>query len=419
MYEDFILPDIGEGIVECEVVTWYVQEGEAVVEDQVIADVMTDKVTVEIPALHNGIISKHYYQQGQIAKVGQPLYQIQIAGAVAAKTEQNLAIETKAEAAVTSSATTTALEVPAHTHIEQANVQDYAQRALATPAVRRIAREQQIDLQRVKGSGKNGRVLKEDLTALQTKLASPACPLPAAAVHNGLVQRSEKISVIRAAMAKQMTAANDIPHFTYSDELDVTRLAKLRMQLKPQLAEQGIQLSFLPFFIKALALAIERFPILNASVNQECTELTYLADINIGIAMDTPAGLLVPNIKRVQDKSIMQIAQALTELIAQARAGKLTREQLTGGTITLSNIGALGGTVATPIINAHELAICALGKLQRLPRFNKKGKVREKMLINVSWSGDHRILDGGTIARFNNAWRDYLEQPESMLLHLR
>lgn len=410
MYEDFILPDIGEGIVECEVVTWYVQEGEAVLEDQVLADVMTDKVTVEIPALHNGVLTKHYYQKGEIAKVGKPLYQIQIEGLTAVTTQTTM--ESKQAIPPQLEEQTVCSQQP----LQKVQEQDYPQRALATPAVRRIAREQQIDLLQVQGSGKGGRVLKEDLTQFQACSASAV--VCAETVTSTLHNRVENISGIRAAMAKQMTAANQIPHFTYVDELNLNKLAKLRAQLKPALTEQGIQLSFLPFFMKALALAIAEFPILNAKLNADCTELTYLADINIGIAMDTPIGLLVPNIKSVQTKSILHIAQELTALIAQARSGKLNREQLTGGTITLSNIGALGGTVATPIINGNEMAICALGKLQRLPRFNKKGKVRQQQLMNLCWSGDHRVLDGGTIARFNNLWRRYLEQPETMLLQL-
>ena len=404
--EDFILPDIGEGIVECEIVDWLVKEGDDIVEDQPVCDVMTDKALVQIPAKYSGKVTKLYYAKGDIAKVHSPLFAMSHAGTAAAQPAEVTAVTTtqaKPAAAVTTPA---------------------AQgKALASPAVRRLARELNIDLSKVPGSGEKGRVYKEDVRAFAQ--GKPAAPAPAQqpvaaqpAVAGG--SRVEPIKGIKAAMARQMVeSVSTIPHFTYCEEIDLTELIALRLSLKDQYAKQGVKLTMMPFFIKALSLAINEFPIMNAQVNSDCTELTYFEDHNIGIAVDSKIGLLVPNIKGCQRKSIIDIANDLTRLTEQAREGRVSPADLKGGTISISNIGALGGTVATPIINKPELAIVALGKVQTLPRFNSKGEVEARQLMQISWSGDHRVIDGGTIARFTNLWKQYLEQPSAMLVAMR
>ena len=229
--------------------------------------------------------------------------------------------------------------------------------------------------------------------------------------------RVESIKGIKAAMAKQMVASvSTIPHFTFCDEIDLTELIALRSSLKEQYKQQGVKLTMMPFFIKALSLALKEFPVLNTKVNDECTELTYFEDHNIGMAVDSKIGLLVPNIKQCQSKSIVDVANAVTRLTEAAREGRVSPDDLKGGTISISNIGAIGGTIATPIINKPEVAIVALGKLQHLPRFDSKGNVVSKAIMQVSWSGDHRVIDGGTIARFNNLWKSYLEEPAKMMM---
>ena len=409
---DFILPDIGEGIVECEVLKWYVKEGEAIKEDQVIADVMTDKVTVEIPAMHDGVIVKHYYQEGEIAIVGQPLFALEIAGDAAAESAPVTSSEPASSDQDTAPASTDSVASTANSSTIAAASED---RALATPAVRKIAREQAIDLQQVAGSGKNGRVLKEDL---QAYLAEDT-PATAAVTQAPAKQRTEPLRGVQAAMAKHMAESmRTIPHFTYAEEFDVTQLEQLRQSLKAELAEQNMRLTQLPFFIKTLASTIKQFPILNSQLNEPATEVTYFEDINVGLAVDTPLGLLVPNIKQVQNKSIAQITVELAELIEQAKAGKLTGEQLKGGTITLSNIGTIGGTVATPIISKPEVAIFALGKAQPLPRYNQQDQLEKRLIMTVSASADHRIIDGATVARFVAHWKRLLESPQQLIMHL-
>ena len=213
-------------------------------------------------------------------------------------------------------------------------------------------------------------------------------------------------------------SVSTIPHFTYCEEIDLTELIALRGELKEVYAKQDIKLTMMPFFMKAMSLAIKEYPVVNSKVNDDCTELTYFNDHNIGMAVDSKVGLLVPNIKQVQTKSILDLANDIMRLTNDARSGRVASEDLKGGTITISNIGAIGGTVATPIINKPEVAIVALGKLQKLPRFNEQGDVEARSIMQVSWSGDHRVIDGGTIARFCNLWKSFLEKPSHMLVHM-
>ena len=217
-------------------------------------------------------------------------------------------------------------------------------------------------------------------------------------------------------MAQRMAeSVATIPHFTFVEELDVTELMLLRRNLNEQHGSDELKITLMPLFIKALSMALKQFPLVNSRANNDFTELTYLANHNIGMAVDGASGLLVPNIKAVEQRSIIDIATQVMSLTAAARSGKINPADLKGGSITISNIGAIGGTVATPIINKPEVAIVALGKIQRLPRFDDQGNVVARNIMTISWSGDHRVIDGGTIARFNNCWKGYLEQPATML----
>jgi len=413
--EDFILPDIGEGIVECEIVEWLVAEGEHIEEDQAVCDVMTDKALVQIPAKYTGTVHKLYYAKGDVAQVHSPLFQMSIAGSGQSQVDVNDAV-VKAQSNAKE-------HTPAAPRCN-VSTQVVNKKAVASPAVRRKAREMDVDLTCVPGSGKNGRIYKEDIeqfvnsevpnTIDTSELNAPVVNTAAVSNEN---TRVEPIKGIKAAMAKQMVASvSSIPHFTFCDEIDLTDLIALRSSLKEQYKQQGIKLTMMPFFIKALSLAMKEYPVLNSKVNDECTELTYFNDHNIGMAVDSKIGLLVPNIKQCQNKSIIDVANAVTRLTDAARDGRVSPDDLKGGTISISNIGAIGGTVATPIINKPEVAIVALGKLQYLPRFDDKGNVISKAIMQISWSGDHRVIDGGTIARFNNLWKSYLEEPAKMMM---
>mgnify|MGYP000041218732 CR=1 FL=1 len=415
---DFILPDIGEGIVECELVEWQITEGQEVQEDQSVADVMTDKALVEITSMYTGRISKLYYAKGEIAKVHQPLFEIEVTD----DGEQNQSEpEPLPVDEVNTSTGSTADEKQDVLNNEQGLISSSNEKAVASPAVRRLARECGIDIHQVKGSGKNGRVYKEDIESHQTSSSEQiqtVSHISAAVVATQ--DRVEPIKGIKAIMAKQMLdSVHRIPHFTYAEELDVTHLEILRAQLKPEFAAQGAKLSMMPFIMKALALTLPEFPILNSRINEDCTEITYLSDINIGMAADTPLGLLVPNIKQVQNLSLLEVALEVNRLAEAARSGKLKPDEMKGASISVSNIGVIGGTVATPIINPPEVAIMAMGRIQTLPRFNDKGEVEARKIMHVSWSGDHRSIAGATTDRFCQKWKNNEENPNTMLTDIR
>ena len=412
---DFILPDIGEGIVECELVEWLVKEGDTVTEDQPIADVMTDKALVQIPAMHSGVIDKLFYKQGEIAKIHKPLFSMVTDESeinsedMEAVSHAKLSIEPTVKdviSQVVSNKTT-------DKKIADINPNELDSKAIASPAVRRVARELGININEVKGSGNKGRVYKEDIVSFEHVGYKDAVKVPTAS------HRVEPIFGIKAITAKAMVeSVSTIPHFTYCEEIDMTELVQLRSDIKEGYEKQDIQLTMMPFFMKAMSLALKEYPIINSQINEDCTELTYFNDHNIGIAVDSTVGLVVPNVKQVQHKSILDLALDISRLTTDARNGKSQLADLKGGTITITNIGAIGGTVAAPIINKPEAAIVALGKLQTLPRFNKKGIVEARSIMQVSWSGDHRIIDGGSIARFCNLWKSFLEKPSNMLVHM-
>lgn len=421
---DFILPDIGEGIVECEIVEWQVKEGDVIEEDQPVVDVMTDKALVQIPAKEHGVVEKLYYAKGDIAKVHEPLFAIRVEGAEGEVARSSTTGQASHKGNAQSSSAQASGANPGQANAPQAARQG---KAIASPAVRRRARELDVDISKVPGSGAKGRVMKEDVESFVARGSTTEQVTTSQQTSDSAVKpstttggtRTEAIRGVKAAMAKAMTeSVSTIPHFTYADEFDLTNVMALQKQLKERYKDEGIRITMMPFFIKALSLALKEFPIMNAQVNADCTEITYFDDHNIGMAVDTKIGLLVPNVKQVQNKSIIDIANEVTRLTQAAREGRVAQEDMKGGTISISNIGVIGGTVATPIINKPEAAIVALGKVQELPRFDAQGNVVARKIMNVSWSGDHRIIDGGTIARFNKRWQEYLEDPTSMLVHM-
>ena len=404
MNKEFILPDIGEGIVECEVIEWKVKVGDLIEEDQIIVDVSTDKAIVEIPSMYNGLVTHLFYAQGEIAKVNSPLFSLEIENSeasTAAVPENDAQIQAQDRPEQLSSPTRSSLVASIN-----------SDSVLSTPAVRKMAREHELDLAEIVGTGKQGRVLKEDI--LNYLSMNKAIISPQYASND-----SDRIEVIKGArkiMGERMgEAVSTIPHFTYMDEMDVTELMHTRQLLKDAYGSEDLKMTLMPLFIKALSLAMIEFPIINSRTNDDYTELTYIKSHNIGMAVDGQTGLLVPNIKNVQTLGLLAIAREVTRLTEAARSGKINPQELAGGTMTISNIGAIGGTMATPIIPKPSVAIVALGKIQTLPRFDEHGNVVARKIMTLSWSGDHRIIDGGTIARFNNLWMSYLQNPALML----
>jgi 2-oxoisovalerate dehydrogenase E2 component (dihydrolipoyl transacylase) len=406
MNKDFILPDIGEGIVECEVIEWKVKEGDLIEEDQIVVDVSTDKAIVEIPSMYNGRVTKLYYQESDTAEVHKPLFAIEVQSA-----EQSG--EQSGEEAAGQSSQQKQPE-PQLQAIAEAPAVATTDKVLTTPAVRKMAREHNFDLATISGTGKQGRVLKEDVLAYLNQKAGKQAPMVQV---NSIQDRREPIKGVRKIMAERMAdSMATIPHFTFIDELDITELMALRADLVKTHGSEDLKITLMPLFIKALSLALNQFPIVNSRANSDFTELTYLASHNIGMAVDGKTGLLVPNIKNVQQLGLLDVAREVDRLKEAARSGVINPADLAGGSITISNIGVIGGTAAMPIINKPEVAIVALGKIQTLPRFDASNNIVSRNILTVSWSGDHRIIDGATIARFNKLWKHYLEQPQTMLL---
>lgn len=418
---DFILPDIGEGIVECELVKWLVSEGDLIEEDQPVAEVMTDKALVEIPAPYKGRVTRLYWKEGDIAKVHAPLFELidesgEGAGEQAKASDESKSPEPEAKQAEAPKQSESAPEAASKHTAKPADSSD-GQRTPASPAVRRLVRENELSLGDIEGSGKDGRVLKADVLSHMEQPVSENTQGKREAQSQEV--RIEPIKGMQAVMAKRMVAsASTIPHFNFSEDIDVTELLSLRQQLKPEAETRGSRLTLMPFIMKAIALAVREYPVLNSQINEDVTEIHYQPSCNVGMAVDSKIGLLVPNVKNVDQLTLLEIADEVTRLTEAAREGRVSQADLKGGTITISNIGALGGTYASPIINAPEVAIVALGRTQKLPRFDANGQVVERSIMTISWAGDHRIIDGGTIARFNNLWKGYLESPQSMLLHL-
>ncbi|WP_043526175.1 2-oxo acid dehydrogenase subunit E2 [Litchfieldella xinjiangensis] len=423
---DFMLPDIGEGIVECELVKWLVGEGDAIEEDQPVVEVMTDKALVEITAPEAGQVTRLYYAEGESAKVHSPLFAYETADA---PQEQSAASDEAQPSDRYDDATPTASQPPSASPASPAGSTGMPQagRIPASPAVRRLVREHGLALSDVPGSGRDGRVLKEDVLAYldngSDRMKGASQSVETGGIHRratlGETTRIEPIRGMQAAMARHMThAASTIPHFVYGDEIDVTELIALRERLKPDAEALGSRLTLMPFIMKAMALAVGDYPVLNSRINDEVTELHYLPACNIGMAVDSQAGLIVPNVKGVERLTLLEIAAEVARLTEAAREGRVSKADLQEGTISISNIGALGGTYAAPIINAPEVAIVALGRVQRLPRFDDEGQVISRAIMTVSWAGDHRVIDGGIIARFCNCWKGYLESPQTMLLQM-
>ncbi|KAF3690548.1 Lipoamide acyltransferase component of branched-chain alpha-keto acid dehydrogenase complex [Channa argus] len=432
----FKLSDIGEGIMEVTVKEWYVKEGDKVSQFDSICEVQSDKASVTITSRYDGVIKKLYYDVDATALVGKPLVDIETESSSEVIQEEDV------------------VETPAMAREEHTHQEIKGHKTQATPAVRRLAMENNIKLSEVVGTGKDGRILKEDILnylARQTGAILPPTPFqeiqtpgpaPAPAAAAAATARpvstpatkpppttpkpvfigkdiTEPLKGFSKAMVKTMTAALKIPHFGYCDEVDLSRLVAVRAELRSVAEARGVKLSYMPFFIKAASLGLLQFPILNASVDEGCQNITYKASHNIGLAMDTSQGLLVPNVKNVQLLSVMEIAQELNRLQALGAAGQLGTGELSGGTFTLSNIGSIGGTYTKPVILPPEVAIGALGKIQILPRFDANDQVVRAHIMNVSWSADHRIIDGATMCRFSNLWKEYLENPASMMLDLK
>lgn len=453
------LPELGEGVTEGELVRWLVKPGDKIQPDQAIAEMMTDKATVEVPSPSSGVVKELKGKEGDVIEVGQVMIVIDTEGAggaveapKATAAPQAPAPAAAKPAAAPASSTKSAATAPAAmtaatvTHAtpgaakpaapsQPANGMDVypppaGAKVLATPATRRLAREMGIDLNVVNGSGIAGRITRDDVmnkgagatVAGTPSYQAPSIPRVAYQGPAGAAEERVAIRGIRKKIAENMQMAKQIiPHITIADEANVTALVKLREELKAQGEKLGVKITYLPFVMKAMIAAVREFPMFNASIDDAAQEIVYKKYFNIGFAADTPNGLVVPVIKNADQKTVTQLAREIIELSKKARDGKLALDDMKGATITITNIGSYGGTYATPIINHPEVAILGMYKIQDKPVVKQGENGLELDVIknmNFTVTADHRLIDGAVAVRFLQSFISRIENPGVLMLDM-
>ncbi len=412
------MPDIGEGIAEVELSVWHVKVGDMVVEDQVLADVMTDKAMVDIPSPVHGKVISLGGEPGEVMAVGSILISIEVEGAGNANAKDVPVAKEAPKAAPTVEAKPAPVveSKPAPVVTAQAPVaRDADERPLASPAVRKHALDAGIQLRLVQGSGPAGRILHEDLDAYLQQ-GAPKTSTPA----NPYAERNdeEQIPVIgmRRKIAQRMQdATRRAAHFSYVEEIDVTALDELRVHLNEKHGATRGKLTLLPFIVRAMVVALRDFPQINARYDDEAQVITRLGAVHVGVATQSDVGLMVPVVRHAEARSLWGNAEEIARLASAARTGKASRDELSGSTITLTSLGALGGIVSTPVLNLPEVAIVGVNRIVERPMVIK-GQIVIRKMMNLSSSFDHRVVDGMDAAQFIQAIRGLLEQPASLFL---
>ncbi len=420
------LPDIGEGVTEGELVGWLVKEGDQIELDQPVVELMTDKATVEIPCSTPGTVKELKFSEGDTIEVGSVFMVIEegATAAASAPAEKTAAPAAPQAASAPSPAPASfnggggGMEVvppAAESHV------------LASPSTRRLARESNVNINQISGTGLAGRVTRDDVLArsgsaapstITTPQAKTSIPKPAYRGPAGATEERVALRGIRKKIAENMQLYKQIiPHFSLMDEADVTELVKMRSALKKEAEKMGVKVTYLPFVMKALIAASRDFPMLNASIDDEAQEIVYKNYFNMGFAADTPQGLLVPVVKNAESKSILEISAEIVELAEKARAGKLSLDEMRGASLTITNIGSIGGTYATPIINHPEVAIFGMYKMTDRPVL-VDGKWRARKYMNLSVTADHRLIDGAVATRFMNEVVKRLQNPARLMLDM-
>lgn len=414
----FQLPEIGEGVVEGEIVRWLVNAGDVVAKDQPLCEIMTDKATVEISSPRGGRVAAVHGREGDIIKVHSPLVDLdEVSNGAAAAPAPAPAPAAHAPPRPTPSVAAP-VAAPVAPSLAAPIARPPGAKTLATPAVRSHARKAGLDIEVVPGSGKAGRVTHADIETFSgpaEDASTPAAPLLPPAAGD---RRVRIIGLRRKIAEKMLQSYHTIPHYTYVEEVDMTRLVALREALKGAAEARGVKLTYLPFLMKALTLVFRDFPNVNANMDEAAQELVVRGDVNIGIATDSDNGLIVPVIKGAQHLSILELAAAVTDVVGRTRAGKASPSELSGGTFTITSVGNIGGRFATPIINHPEVAILGVNQIHDRPMVID-GQIVARKMMYLSPSFDHRIIDGAVGARFVAALKALLENPESMLLELR
>ena len=416
------MPDIGEGIAEVELSVWHVKVGDMVVEDQVLADVMTDKAMVDIPSPVHGKVIALGGQPGEVMAVGSILISIEVEGAGNVKESAQPAVAAVKEVPVVAPKVAAAVEskpvaAPRPAAVCQGPMvaREADERPLASPAVRKHALDLGIQLRLVRGTGPAGRVLHEDL---ETYLAQGQQPQSSAAAAYARRNDEEQIPVIgmRRKIAQRMQDATQrAAHFSYVEEIDVTAVEELRAHLNEKHGASRGKLTLLPFLVRALVVALRDFPQINARYDDEAQVITRLGAVHVGIATQADIGLMVPVVRHAEARSLWDSATEISRLATAARTGKASRDELSGSSITLTSLGALGGIVSTPVLNLPEVAIVGVNKIVERPMV-VKGHIVIRKMMNLSSSFDHRVVDGMDAAQFIQAVRGLLEQPATLFV---
>jgi pyruvate dehydrogenase E2 component (dihydrolipoamide acetyltransferase) len=420
----FILPDIGEGVVEAEVQQWFVKPGDHVIEDQPLVEVMTDKATVTLPSPRRGTITKLLCEPGQLAKVHEAILEM----VEDVRPESVPSPEMTAEE-VAQEASARAPEAAA-----AASARTPERKALAAPAVRAMARQLGIDINAVAGSGPGGRVVKDDLAQARNGYARSADAAPAAGQPEGpspeslpapgarapVLHGDEVVPLrgVRRRIAERMAQSKrTAAHFTFVEQVDVTALVRVKERIASAAQEEGVKVTFLPFIVKAVVAALKKHPWLNATLDEPRGEIRLRREYHIGIASATEQGLMVPVVRNADRRSLLDIAREIDRLSTAARAGKARPEELSGSTFTITSLGPLGGLFATPIINFPEVGILGIHRIRPTPVV-RDGQIVARDIMYVALSFDHRVVDGHVGAAFAYGVIRYLEDPDLLFMQM-
>jgi pyruvate dehydrogenase E2 component (dihydrolipoamide acetyltransferase) len=433
MAYEFKLPDIGEGVHEGEIVQWLVKEGDFVKEDQAIVEVMTDKVTAEIPAPTSGVLKEMRGKPGEVITVGSVIavFDEKAEGEASGQkaTSDKEAVAEAASGQPTNgngkSSSTATQDRPEKTGAAKASVG----KAIAAPATRKLARELGLELSEVVGSGPRGRITPDDVKNAQggtsTLSKTTTVQPPAMTTSNGYRSMGERripFGGLRKKIAEHLVKSKQTaPHFAYVEEVDMSKLVAMRNDLIPVAEAEGIKLSYLPFFIKAVIAGLKKYPVLNSQLDEETKELVYKNDFHMGIAVATEQGLIVPVVKYADQKNLFELATEIKTLAEKARAGKLALDELKGGTFTLTSIGSIGGLFGVPIINYPEVAIMGINKIEKRPvvrQIDGEDQIVIREMMHLSISCDHRVVDGAEAALFVKDIIQYLENPARLIATL-
>ena len=431
---EFKLPDIGEGIHEGEIAKWLVAEGDKISEDDVLVEIQNDKAVVEIPSPVDGTISKIHVEEGEVTTVGTTIVTIDdgsedTASEEAAEPTEKTDSKQEDDAAKPADEKEASEESPNKEAQKEASA-DSDKIVIAMPSVRKFARENDVNIKEVTGTGKNGRILKEDIenfgsdSQVSAETASEAASTeeqseqaPAARKQaTGDLETREKMSGMRKAIAKAMVnSKHTSPHVSHIDEVEVDALWAHRKKFKEIAAEQGVKLTFLPYVVKALVSALKKYPELNTSIDNETFEVIQKHYYNVGIAADTEKGLVVPVVKDADKLSMFEISDEINDLAGKARDGKLSSDEMKGGSVTISNLGSAGGKWFTPVINQPEVAILGIGRIEEQPVV-RDGETVAARVLALSLSYDHRQIDGATAQNALNHIKRLLNNPDLLLM---